>query len=163
MRINTHLIEQISALLRDVLGEEFDPETFWDTLDGETDIADMIDHLLRDRMAARALAEAIKSESDALSLRRKRMEARGQAADKALLMILNATGERKVVRPLATVSRRVGALSVEITDEAAVPSQLCKTVVTPDKGAIKAQLQAGEPVPGAALTRGEDGVTVRVA
>lgn len=163
MRINTHLIKEVSAMLHEMLGDEFDPETFWDTLDGETDITDMIDHLLRDRMDARAMAAAIKCESDALSLRRKRMEARGQAADKALLMILNATGEKKVVRPLATVSRRVGAVSVEITDEAALPSQLCKTVVTPDKGAIKAQLQAGELVPGAALTRGEDGVTVRVA
>lgn len=163
MRINTHLIEQISAQLRDMLGEEFDPETFWDTLDGETDIAHMIDHLLRDRMEARALAQAIKSENDALSLRRKRMEAREQAADKALLLILEATGEKKVVRPLATVSRRLGALSVEITDEAAVPSQLCKTVVTPDKVAIKAQLQAGEIVPGAALVRGADSVSVRVA
>ena len=163
MRINTYLIEEVSAVLRDMIGEEFEPKTFWDTLDGETDALDMIDTLLRDRQEARALSVAIKAEGDALALRRKRMEARSSAAEKALLMILDATGERKVTRPLATVSRRTGVLAVEITDEASLPSQLCKTVVIPDRMAIKAQLQAGETVPGAALVRGEDGVTVRVA
>ena len=64
-------------------------------------------------------------------------------------------------RPIATVSKRIDSLSVKITDEASVPSQLCKTVTTPDKAAIKAQLQAGESVPGAEMARGPDGVTVR--
>lgn len=162
MRINTHFIKEISAMLHEMLGDEFDPETFWDTLDGETDSADMIDRLLRDRAEARGFAEALKSECDTLARRRMRMEARSKAADRGLLMILEAAGLQKVVRPLATVSRRAGAFSVGITDASSVPSQLCKTVVTPDKMAIKAQLEAGETVPGAALVRGEDGVTVRV-
>ena len=62
----------------------------------------------------------------------------------------------------ATISRRAGLPSVQITDEAAIPSQLCKTTVAPDKAAIKAQLLAGETVPGAQIVMGADGVTVRV-
>ena len=62
---------------------------------------------------------------------------------------------------LGTVSRTTGRLSLQITDEASIPSQLTVTTVSPDKAAIKAQLEAGEAVPGAALVRGEDSVTVR--
>jgi hypothetical protein len=91
------------------------------------------------------------------------MEARAKAMDAALLSILDATGEKKVERPRATVFRRSGSLSVNITDEASIPSQLCKITTTPDKAAIKAQLQAGEAVPGAELARGSDGITVRVS
>jgi hypothetical protein len=56
-------------------------------------------------------------------------------------------------------------LSVRIDDDAAIPSQLLtvKTTTAPDKAAIKRQIEAGEHVPGAALVRGDDIVTVRVA
>jgi len=51
---------------------------------------------------------------------------------------------------------------VQITDEAAIPSQLCKTTVAPDRSAIKAQLLAGETVPGAMIVTGKDSLSVRV-
>ena len=79
-----------------------------------------------------------------------------------MFRVLDATGEKKVERPGATLSRRPGSLSVSIDDERLIPSQLTKTKVEPDKAAIKAQLQAGEDVPGASLQRGPDGITLRV-
>ncbi len=163
MRADLHLIEAISNDLRDSLGDDFDPQTFWDTLDGETDALDVMDHLIRQEAEARALAEAVKAQKDALAKRESRMKDRSAAMRAQMLRVLDATGERKLERPCATISKRAGSVSVEITDEASIPSQLANTIVTPDKDAIKRQLKAGEIVPGAKLVRGPDGVTVRVS
>jgi hypothetical protein len=107
------------------------------------------------------MAEAIRGQEADMKARRQRYDMRGEAFRRQLLNLLDAIGEKKIERPRATVSRRAGLPSVQITDEAAVPSQLCKTTVAPDKTAIKAQLMAGETVPGAQIVVGDDGVTVR--
>lgn len=162
IRPDFHLIERIAADLRAMLGDDFDEVTFLDTLDGETDAADIADKLIAAMQEAEAMAEAVKAQEADLKARRARFEARGDAFRKQMLHLLDAAGMKKMERPAATISRRAGLPSVQITDESAVPSQLCKTTITPDKAAIKAQLLAGETVPGAVIVTGDDGVTVRV-
>ncbi|HRH13421.1 MAG TPA: siphovirus Gp157 family protein [Azonexus sp.] len=147
--------------IRAALGDDFDAEAFLDTLDGETDAADIADRLLAELADAEAMAEAIRGQEADMKARRQRYDMRGEAFRRQLLNLLDAIGEKKIERPRATVSRRAGLPSVQITDEAAIPSQLCKTTVAPDKAAIKAQLLAGEAVPGAQIVVGDDGVTVR--
>lgn len=156
------LIETISAELTEMLGDDFDAETFWDSLDGETDATDIMDRLLASMRDDDALYEAAKAQADALSSRATRFADRAKAKKKMLGLILDAAGQKKAERPLGTVSRVAGRMSVQITDEASVPSQLCKTTVVPDKVAIKKHLEAGEAVPGAELVRGPDSVMVRV-
>lgn len=156
------LIERVSAQLADMLGEEFDAETFWDTLDGETDAMDIIGHLIRQREEAKAHAAASKALADEYTARRNRLEAKGKAIARALGDVLDATGQKKVQHPLGTVSRTSGRLSCKVFDEASIPSQLTVTTVRPDTAAIKQQLEAGEGVPGAELVRGEDSIVVRV-
>lgn len=158
--IDLPLIERVSALLRDMLGEDFDAETFWDSLDGETDAMDIVGRLIRERVEADAMADACKEAAATYTARKQRMDARSKAVNAALGALLDATGEAKVAHPLGTVSRTKPRQRVEITDEAAIPSQLCKRV--PDAAAVKAQLEAGEEVPGAILVTGEAGVMVRV-
>lgn len=164
MNINAPFIAGMAADLRDALGDDFDEQTFLDTLDGETDYLDIADALLRDMQEAEALAAATKALADEYATRAKRIADRPKAIKRALLTLLEAAEVKKLERPAGTVSRRAGALSVQITDADAVPSQLCtvKTVTAPDKAAIKAQIEAGETVPGAELVRGDDTVTVRV-
>lgn len=156
------LIKRVSDQLRDMLGDDFDDETFLDSLDGETDAMDIADRLIASMQDDTALANAAKAEAADIAARAKRIAERAEAKKKALFLVLDATGQKKLERPRATISRRAGSLSVCITDETSIPSQLCKTTVTPDKSAIKKQLEAGEEVPGAELRRGEDGITVRV-
>jgi len=162
IRADIPLIQRIAASLREMLGDDLDDETLIDTLDGEADVADIADRMLSAMLDADALAVAIKAQEADLKARRQRVEARADAIRAQLLTLLDATGAKKMERPRATISRRAGLPSVVITDESAVPSQLCKTTVTPDKAAIKAQLLAGENVPGAEIVTGADGVTVRV-
>ena len=165
IRPDLRMIEIVSAQLVDMLGDEFDPETFWDTLDGETDALDVVDHVLSRMMQDEELAKAIADQSKLLMARKSRIDARAAAMKGTLLTILDASGQKKLERPVATISRRSGSVSVCIMDEAAIPSQLCtvKTTTAPDKAAIKKQIEAGEIVPGAELQRGPDGVTVRYA
>jgi len=161
IRPDFKLIQLMAEEIRAALGDDFDAEAFLDTLDGETDAADIADRLLAELADAEAMAEAIRGQEADMKARRQRYDMRGEAFRRQLLNLLDAIGEKKIERPRATVSRRAGLPSVQITDEAAVPSQLCKTTVTPDKAAIKAQLMAGETVPGAQIVVGDDGVTVR--
>lgn len=159
---NIPLIEQVSATLRDMLGDEFEVETFWDTLDGETDAMDLIGQLIQRRVEADSHAAASKDMASIYSMRAKRLGERSNAINKALGQILDATGERKVAHPFGTVSRTKPRVNVNVFDDTAIPSQLCKVVTSPDKTAIKAQLDAGEDVPGAELVTGEPGVSVRI-
>lgn len=158
------LITRVATELRDYLGEDFDDATFLDTLDGATDALDIADRLIGMTLDAEAMVEAIKAQEADLKARRDRKELQGDAFRAQMLKVMDAIGVKKLERPRATISKRAGALSVRITDEAAIPTQLCtvKTITTPDKKAIRAQIEAGESVPGAELAYGADGVTVRV-
>lgn len=159
---NIELIGRVSKVLKEMLGDDFDSETFWDTLDGETDAMDVIGHLIKERVAAKASEIAAKEASDAFNQRKQRMAHKQNAISKALGNILDAAGEKKVVHPLGTVSRTKPRISAKITDESAIPSQLTITITKPDVSEIKKQMEAGETVPGAELVTGEPGLTVRI-
>lgn len=161
MQINKAHIAGIAEQLRDMLGDDYDTVTFLDTLDGETDALDIADRLLTDMQEAEALAAATKALADDYAARAKRIASRSTAIKSTLLTLLDAIGEKKLERPAGTISRRAGSVSVRITDADDVPRQLCKVAYTPDKTAIRKQIEDGETVPGAELVRGDDGLTVR--
>ena len=165
MYIDIPTISRMADELRAMLGDDFDEATFLDTLDGETNAVDIADRIIAEMLESEAISDAARAQIAALTKRRDRLDARANAYRASLLGLLDAIGEKKLERPRATISRRAGSVSVMITDENSIPSQLCvtKTITSPDKAAIKKQIEAGETVPGAELTRGPDGVTVRVA
>lgn len=155
-------IAAVADMLRGILGDDDDEAVWLDSIEGETNAFDIADMLLSRLLETDALADAVKAQEAALKARRTRLEDRGRAIRNSLGALLDAAAVRKLERPLGTVSRLAGRMSVVIEDEASIPTQLCKVVTTPDKAAIKAQLEAGEDVPGAALVRGADTVSVRV-
>jgi hypothetical protein len=142
-----------------------DEAAFWDSLDGETDALDLLDRFLASQREDEALVDAIRAQEAALKARRDRIDMRAAAKKRVLAQILAAAGMKKAERPLGTISIRPGSIGVKITDEDAVPTQLTREKITraPDKAAIKAQLEAGEDVPGCELYRGPEIITVRVA
>lgn len=140
-----------------------DEDTYLDTLDGETDVLAILDGEIAAMQADEALAAAIRAQEADMRARRERIEMRAEAHRRTLRLVLQHAALQKAERPLATVSIRPGARSVRIVDEAEIPSQLMREKITrsPDKAAIKAQIEAGDVVPGAVLDRGEDVVSVR--
>tara|TARA_R110000851_G_scaffold29650_4_gene81456 strand:+ start:177 stop:653 length:477 start_codon:yes stop_codon:yes gene_type:complete len=156
MRIDFALLDEISEDLKDV-----EAEFFWDTLDGETDVLDVVNAILKNKFDNIAhinmnvdIANEYKSRAHAL-------ETKDMVFNKQLMKILNVTKQSKILAALATVSRRKGMESLAITDEAKIPSQLCNVVTSPDKSAIKKLLQQGETIDGAELTRGSETISIR--
>lgn len=162
MRID---LTRIRAIAEELAAYRDDEETYIDTLDGETDAVELLDREIAAEQADRALCEAIKAQMEALRKRADRIDMRADTRRRMQKAILEAMGLRKLERPLATLSIRLGSVSVKITDDAAIPTQLrtVKTTSTPDKIAIRKQLDAGETVPGAELVRGDETLSVRVA
>lgn len=161
IRANLSLVAAMAEMLAPYRDDE---ETFLDTLDGETDCLDLLDREIKAMQSDEALADAIRAQISDLTARRDRIDMRAAAHRKNMALVLDAIGISKAERPLATVSKRPGNLSVQITDEVDLPSQLMreKTTYSPDKAAIKSLLEAGENIPGAELVRGADILTVRV-
>ncbi|OOY15099.1 siphovirus Gp157 family protein [Thioclava sp. DLFJ4-1] len=161
MKIDTGHVRNMAEHIRAMCGD--DEDLFLDMIEGETDALELMDRMIAEEQGDEALAEAIKAQITELKARMDRISARAKAKKGAMLMLLDAIGQKKLERPRATVSKMAGRVSVQITDETSIPSQLCtvKTITTPDKNAIKAQIEAGETVPGAELVRGDDTITMR--
>ena len=160
MRLPLALIHDIA---NDLAQYRDDEELFLTTIDGETDMLDLVDALLSEADRSADMVDAIKAREEIMRARRQRLEGRALAAKRSITALMEAAGVKKLERPLATISLRAGSVSVHVTHEADLPTQLLtiKTVTSPDKAAIKAQLQAGVIVPGAELRVGDTTIAIR--
>ncbi|MET3924560.1 siphovirus Gp157 family protein [Devosia sp. 2618] len=138
-----------------------DEELRLDTLEGETDFNRIMSRLVRVRNEKLADAEGLGSYIGDLSERKAR-QVRGADGVKALMLSLMSVADLpKLVLPEATISVTKPRSSVEVIDVDALPQGTFSIVRQPDKAAIKAQLEAGDDVPGATLKTSEPGLTVR--
>lgn len=158
--VDINIISTVAAHVRELLGDDFDQETFLDTVDGETDVNDFLGHLITCRVEAQATEASLKNVAAAYTARAKRFDQQAKACTDGIGRLLDALGESKIQHDLATAIRTKPRQSVVITDERLIPTQLCKS--EPDKAAVKTQLEAGVEVPGASLELGSPGVSVRV-
>lgn len=133
-----------------------------DMFDGETDLTPLMSRLVRIRQERLARAEGLNTYIGDLTSRRDR-EARGaDGIKKLMLTLMTATKLPKLVLAEATISLQNGRETVSITDIDALPQGTFSLERKPDKAAIKAQIDAGEDVPGAAVVHGDPILTVRV-
>ncbi len=159
MRIDSGLLTFMAEELAEYAD---DMETFWDTLDGETDIMDAVGHVIRQIVEADAAIVATDEMVKRYTARKSGHQARRQALQRTLKMVMQSTGQKKIPHPLGTVSLREGVNSVHIPDPDAIPSQLCKITRLPDKTAIKKLLLEGEEIEGAELVKGPESVSLRM-
>lgn len=131
-------------------------------LEGETDLTRIMSRLVRVRNEKLADAEGLAAYIGDLSERKAR-QVRGADGIKSLMLSLMSVADiPKLALPEATVSVTKPRTSVEVVDVDALPQGTFATVRQPDKTAIKAMLEAGDDVPGAALKTSEPGLTIRV-
>ena len=157
--INTALL---TALAEELAEYKDDLHTFWDTLDGETDVMDAVGVIIQDIVEADAQAASVAQIIERYQDRASAIKSRKEALKRSLKAIMAATGQTKIPHALATISLRKGSDSLVITNEEDIPSQLCKVTITPDKAAIKNQLKAGAEVPGAELVTGPETISMRM-
>lgn len=139
-----------------------DEELRLDTLEGETDFNRIMSRLVRARNEKLASAEGLASYIGDLSDRKARHVRSADGVKALMLSLMSVADLPKLVLPEATISVTKPSTSVEITDIEALPQGTFATVRQPDKKAIKALIEAGDDVPGAALKSGDAGLTVRV-
>ncbi|HQT38915.1 MAG TPA: siphovirus Gp157 family protein [Acidocella sp.] len=129
-----------------------DERVLRDTLDGETEIYDVMRRLARFALESQAQCDVAMKRVDNLTERADRFKRRADRARAALFAIMDALGERKLIDAEFTVSVRPGTPSVQITDETLIPDAFMITTRKPNKAAIAAALKADQPVAGAELS-----------
>ena len=132
-----------------------------DTLDGITDAVDFIARFARFAREDEAMAKALSTMQSDMAERKSRLEARADKRRSVALALMNAIGEKKIIRPDLTITVQAGRPAVRITDEAELPDAYFRVTKSPDKTAIKESIERGEPVPGAVLSNGSEQLMIR--
>jgi hypothetical protein len=153
------------ARLRERLRAEFpdaDDATLHDTLDGETDLHDMIATLTRSALDDRSTAEALQSRIEDMRARHQRYTERARRKTDLVAEVMDFADLKTLHRPEFTLSLRAKPPAVVVRDERAIPLDYWRPQPAKlDKQALKDALKAGACVPGATLDNGGATVTVR--
>lgn len=134
------------------LGSEPDDQLRRDTIEGETEVFELMDRLAEQAIADKLLAERAAD-------RAKRIEARADWNRDVLRKMLEALELNKLERPVFTASIAYRTKTI-VTDQAALPADLLRT--SPDMHAIARALKDG-PVAGAELSNPAPVLTLRSA
>jgi len=150
-----------------LVAEELEPykedlELFWDSIEGETDVMEIVGTVIEQVNETDANIEACKNLSKLYQDRKSVLESRKYNLTKMLKTVLLCTNQKKIPHALATISLRNGMESLHITNEKEIPTQLCKVISTPDKTEIKKQLKAGVQIEGAELVTGPQTISIRM-
>lgn len=107
--------------------------------------------------------EAIDSELKRLSEKKKAIQNRVEWLRNYLRDNMAATGITKISCPLFNITLSEAAKQVEVFDESALPDDYVtvKTVLSPDKRKLLADLKEGVDIPGAMLVEGTRRLTIK--
>lgn len=142
---------------------DIDEETLEDTLEGLSDLDEIIAGAIRSAVADEALASALKARIADMKLRLSRLQSRAKGKRAACAKAMADTGLKSIKKDDLTVSLRAAQSQLEILDETVVPKDFWR-IPPPvlDKKALSDALKAGNSVSGVALTRSAPCLTVRV-
>jgi len=150
---------------RDKLRAQFpdaDDETLADTLEGLTDLSDLLAEVIRSALEDEAFCEALKARMGEMRERAQRLAAR---AEKKRLLVGETMAQadlKRLTLPDLTLSLRSGAPSLVVTDEDVIPSMFWKAQPPKlDRQGLSQALKAGESIPGAILGNPEPSLSVR--
>ena len=152
-------------LLREQLAEQFpneDEETLVDTLEGMTDLTDMLTKIIRSSLDDKALVTALKQREADMQERRERFEVRAQKKRDLVFNFMERAEIKKIAAPDFTAGLRAGQEKVMVIDEAAIPAAFWRAgVPTLDKKALATALKANADIPGATLANAPPTLSVR--
>jgi len=132
-----------------------------DMIDGETALVPLVERLLRMKLDADTMAAAIKARKAEIAERQSRFERKADGAKALIKSVMLAADLPKVTLPDATVSITKPRTKVNILDVNELPQGYYAIERKAKSAEIKAALEAGETIPGAELTLGEEGLMVR--
>lgn len=168
------------------LGEAEDAELLTDTIEGQTQLFEVIDVVLERMLSAEVMIEGIEAIESKLGARKTRYEQRLKS-DRALLeQAMTIADLAKIERATATLTLSARAPSLSVTEESEIPAQFWKPGnPTLDRKSLAAALKEREKVlaslpedadaraealaalppeiPGATLSNGAPSITIRRA
>ena len=141
---------------------DLDDDTLADTLEGITDLHEMIAAVIRSALVDDALSTGLRSRLNDMKERLKRLEERGAKKRQLALEAMDEVGLNKLQQPDFTASTRPGSPSLVVTTEGAVPSPYW--VPQPpklDRQALLGELKRGTDIPGVQLNNPKPVLVVR--
>ncbi len=151
--------------LRARLEEEFpdaDEETLVDTLEGLSNLPDMLAEVLRSQLDDQALVAALKARIGDMQARAGRIEERARKKRELVTSVMERADLKKLMEPDLTVSLRPSRAPLVVTDEEVIPEAFWKPQPPKlDRQGLIAALSAGRDVPGALLGNAAMTISVR--
>jgi hypothetical protein len=142
------------AIARDF--PEADEETLADTLEGVSDLPQLLIAVLRSREADLTLIDALERRLQAQRARLERLQSRAEQKRMLVASAMQEAGLKRLVAPDFTVSLRAGAPKVVVLDESQIPVEFwVERLPRLDRQQLLAALKAGRAVPGAVLSNPE--------
>ncbi|WP_108682493.1 siphovirus Gp157 family protein [Methyloceanibacter sp. wino2] len=139
-----------------------DDETLQDTLEGITELPDMIAALVRSALVDEALQGGLKVRIEEMRQRLTRLEVRSQKKRQLALDAMTEVGLPKLEQPDFTASARAGSPSLVVVSEGDIPEPYW--VPQPpklDRQSLLSELKRGASIEGAQLSNPKPVLTVR--
>jgi hypothetical protein len=151
--INAQL--QVHSRFRQRLLDEYpdlDDETIRDTLEGITNLHELISELIRSALTDEALQVGLRTRIEEMRARLDRLAERGLRKRQLALEAMNEVGLKKLEQPDFTASARVGAPPLVVTSEQSVPDAYwIQQSPKLDRQTLTSDLRRGNEIPGACL------------
>ena len=151
--------------LRARLEEEFpdaDEETLADTLEGLSNLPDMLAEVCRSMLDDQAMVSALRGRIGDMQERCGRLEARARKKRDLVCAVMERADLKKILEPDLTVSLRPARPPLAVIDEDLVPEAFWKPQPPKlDRQGLMAALAAGRDVPGAILGNAPMTISVR--
>jgi len=143
--------------------EALDEDTLADTLEGLSDLDEIIAAALRAALEDEALAAALKERIEAQKARLDRIRNRARVKRLACARVMARTGLKTVMAEDLTVSLRPPSQRLDVRDEAAIPQAYWRTPdPVLDRRGLTEALKAGLEVEGAVMVEADPVISVRV-
>ena len=142
---------------------ELDEQLKLSTLEGETQLNEIVSTLLAENEDDEGNIAQIKAQIDVRKERIARFERRIESRRNAIVSLMDTAAITKLPLPEATISLRTLAPKIKVADEEALPETFTKSVTkrVPDMKRIEEAMERGISIPGVVLTNGAASLTVR--
>jgi hypothetical protein len=152
------LADQLKALYQDI-----DDETLLDTLEGISDLPELIQGLIRSSLEDEVLISALKQRVEDMQARLSRLKDRFERKRELASWAMANAEILKMQTADFTLSLRQGPPRLDVVDQEKVPSEyLVPQPPRLDRAGLIGALKRGDVIPGAVLVEGQMHVAVRV-
>ncbi len=141
---------------------EIDDETLRDTLEGISDLPQLIEEVIRSSLEDEVLIGALKARLEEMGERLSRFKTRVEKKRALACWAMTSAQLDRLQAPDFSASLRTGQSRLEVSDEQTIPGEFfIPQPARLDRAGLTGALKRGVVVTGAALTLGEPHIAVR--